>query len=157
MKVTSPRILLGWLGLLAVGLLVSGLVLEHAFGVLPCPMCWWQRYAHLAIAVAAGLGWWFNRPRLGGGGIALAALAGLSIAAWQVAAQQGWLPYPPSCHGAGTTLVAGADLIRAMAATRIIPCDVETFRLFGLSLAAWNIPAMLLVLGGGIQLCLTKK
>lgn len=143
------RTLLAWLGLFACGLLASGLILEHGFGVLPCPMCWWQRYAHMAIALAALTGWLAKAPRWGGAGVALAAAAGLTVAAWQVAAQQGWLPYPPSCAGEDQVLVAGADLLSAMATTTVVPCDLETFTLFGLSLAAWNIPAMLLALGGG--------
>ena len=76
------------------------------------------------------------------------ALAGLGVALWQVAAQQGWLPWPPSCTAAELVpLAAAGDLLGAMQTTRIIPCDQEDFTLLGLSLAAWNVPTMLVVLG----------
>ena len=44
-------------------------------------------------------------------------------------------------------LAAAGDLLSAMQTTRIIPCDQETFTLLGLSLAAWNVPVMMGVLG----------
>ncbi len=138
-----------WLALLAGGMvavLSFGLVLEHAFGVLPCPMCWWQRYAHAAIlglALAAlvapaskrtsGLAW----------AICATAMGGLAVALWQFAAQHHLLPYPASCTATGTTLSQTTDLLTSMAHTKVIPCNLETFQLLGLSLAGWNIPTML--------------
>ncbi|MCA3243900.1 MAG: disulfide bond formation protein B [Alphaproteobacteria bacterium] len=157
MQNVAPRTWLAGLGFLGFGLLASGFMLEYGFGVLPCPMCWWQRYAHAAIAGCAALGYWANRPRIGAAGVVAAATAGLGVAAWQVAAQQGWLPYPPSCAGEDQVLVAGADLLSAMATTHVIPCDLETFRLLGFSLAAWNLPAMLLALGGAGVLLLKSR
>ncbi len=150
----SSRLLLLGIALLALGLLASGFVLEYGFGVLPCPMCWWQRYAHAAILLAASVGVGLRQERLGTLAVGLAALLGLGVAAWQVAAQQGVLPYPPSCAGDANMVVVGADLLAAMARTTVIPCDTETFTLLGLSLAAWNVPAMLLVLGGALKVWL---
>jgi disulfide bond formation protein DsbB len=152
MKALSPRNMLLLLALFAFGLLASGFVLEHGFGVLPCPMCWWQRYAYAAILFVAVLGVLTKQERWGALGAGAAAAAGLGVAVWQVAAQQSWLPYPPSCAGEGNVGVVGADLLAQMANTQVVPCDLETFTLLGLSLAAWNIPAMLLVLGVSTKL-----
>lgn len=140
------------LGFLMLALLATGFVLENGFGVLPCKMCWWQRYAHMAIAAFAFMGWASGYGRLASAGVLGASLAGLAIAVWQVAAQQGWLPFPPSCSSADAqALTTGADLLQAMANTKIIPCDKETFKLLGLSLAAWNVPVMLLAAGIGVK------
>lgn len=144
------------LGLFALGLLGSGFVLEYGFGVLPCKMCWWQRYAHMAIAGCGLLGA-YRFPRLGAAGITIAALFGASIAAWQTAAQQHWLPFPASCSSGGSTELLGADLMAAMAQVKVIPCDLETFTLLGLSLAAWNLPLMLLCTGIAIKMLLKFK
>jgi disulfide bond formation protein DsbB len=152
----APRHLLLGVGLLALGLLASGFVLEKGFGVLPCPMCWWQRYAHLAIALCAVLGAW-KSPRCGALGAGFAALAGASIAVWQVAAQQHWLPFPASCTSGGETSVLGADLMAAMAQVKVIPCDLETFTLLGLSLAAWNLSLMLLCAGVAIHILIKSR
>ena len=150
MNLTSltPRHILLLLALFAAGLSLSGFVLEHGFGVLPCKMCWWQRYAHYAI-LAFSLGglvlpkW--HKPFAAA--VLLAALTGLGIAVWQFAAQHGWLPFPASCTSAGMpTYAAAGDLLASLQKTKIVPCDRETFTLFGLSLAGWNIPSMLAVI-----------
>ncbi len=152
----NPRTCLVAIALAIAGVLGLGFVLEYGFGVRPCPMCWWQRYAHVAVILFAVVGaarW----PLVGAGGVTLAALGGASIAAWQVAAQQGWLPYPPSCTGGTELNVLGADLMAAMANTHVIPCNLEGFKLLGLSLAAWNLPLMLLTAGVGIKVLLGCK
>lgn len=137
-----------FIAILAGALTLSGFTLQYAFHVLPCQMCWWQRYAHWAILAAALVGLAApkrQRPALIA--IALAAAAGLAVAAWQFAAQHQWLPWPETCTSTGAALIAAtADLLAAMNNTQIVPCDRETFTLLGLSLAGWNIPAMLLVL-----------
>lgn len=134
------------LALMGAGLVGTAFILEHGFGVIPCPMCWWQRYAHMAILGLAILGIAvpkFTRPLLLA--IAATAAAGLCVALWQFAAQQQWLPYPPTCTSAGAQALANAaDLLAALNnQPKVIPCDKEAFHLFGLSLAGWNIPTML--------------
>jgi disulfide bond formation protein DsbB len=151
------RLVLAALLALAVGLLVTGFTMEYAFGVLPCPMCWWQRYAHAVIALLALVGVLSGRHRVAAGGVTLAAGAGLGVALWQVAAQQGWLPWPPSCAGDAEIMTVGADLLSAMAHTTVVPCDQETFTIFGLSLAVWNVPAMLFVLGAAALVWLDDR
>lgn len=134
---------------------LSGFVLEYGFHVLPCKMCWWQRYAHYAILALSLLG--LTLPPRKATLISLyplifIAFLGLAIATWQFAAQHGWLPFPASCTAAGMpTYASGEDLLAAINATKIVPCDKETFTLFGLSLAGYNIPAMLLIIGLAIR------
>ncbi|RYE61189.1 MAG: disulfide bond formation protein B [Hyphomicrobiales bacterium] len=136
--------------LLALGVLLSasGFVLEHGFGVIPCKMCWWQRYAHWGIAGLAALG--LTTPRAARPalmGIIAVAATGLFIAGWQFAAQHGWLPFPPTCaSNPNAVLASGDDLLAAINQTKIVPCDLETFKLLGLSLAGWNIPASLTII-----------
>jgi disulfide bond formation protein DsbB len=139
-----------WLGLLlalTLLLLAAGFVLEYGFRILPCEMCWWQRYAQMAIAAFAAAGLLSGHPRwrqVCAGGAAGAALFGLGVAAWQFAAQQGWLPFPAQCSGSGVALADAAHMLEALQGPTVVPCDKENFRLLGLSLAGWNMPAMLL-------------
>ncbi|MCP5405524.1 MAG: disulfide bond formation protein B [Pseudomonadaceae bacterium] len=154
----APRRWLAAVLLFALGLIVAAFVLEHGFGVIPCKMCWWQRYVHWAIAAIAAVGVvaprWYKVWALGIGG---AALAGLYVAIWQSGAQVGWWAFPPSCTGWGQALAGDAgDLLAAMARTKVVPCDKEQFRLLGLTLAMWNIPAMVMVVAG-ILASVSKK
>lgn len=138
----------------AVGLIASAFVLEYGFGVIPCQMCWWQRYIHMGLAGVAALGLLQPRyNRLWGFLLAALALGGLYIAIWQSGAQAGLWQFPPSCTGWGQTLANdAADLLTAMQHTKIIPCDKEQFHLLGLTLAMWNIPAMLVALALGVRI-----
>jgi disulfide bond formation protein DsbB len=145
----STRQTLLTLAAFAAILSLSGFVLEYGFHVLPCHMCWWQRYMHYAILALSLVALVLPRKHTSKFLIliTLAAFTGLAIAVWQFAAQHGWLPFPASCTSANVpTYASGEDLLAAMNATKVVPCDKETFTLFGLSLAAWNIPAMLLAL-----------
>lgn len=149
----TPATLFAALLAFAVALSASGFILEHGFGATPCPMCWWQRYAHWAIGGFALTGYALpQRPMRMGAAFAVgaASLVGLYIALWQFAAQNGLLPFPPSCGATGASMAGATDLLAAMGTVKIVPCDEETFTLLGLSLAAWNIPAMLTTLAGGI-------
>lgn len=127
----------------------SGFVLEYGFGVLPCKMCWWQRYAHWAILALTMTAYTLPQAqRPATMAIGVAALTGLGIAVWQFAAQHGWLPFPASCVSDASQAFSSADdLLNNLNRVKIVPCDKETFKLLGLSLAGWNIPAMLAILG----------
>lgn len=127
-------------------LTVSAFVLENGFGIRPCPMCWWQRYVHWAIA-AIGLAYLLPiaaRQKRGALGLVGAiAFVGLVIGAWQSGAQWNLLGYPDGCTSAGMQAqFSTEDIMRSLHQQGTIPCDLETFRLFGLSLANWNVLAM---------------
>jgi disulfide bond formation protein DsbB len=147
----QPRYWLTILLVFALALLACGFILQYGFGVLPCEMCWWQRYGHMGIAGFAVLGLLCGRcpawQKLSGWGIAAAALAGLGVACWQFAAQHGWLPFPAQCTSAhAQPLSDPAHILENLQRIRIVPCDRENFTLLGLSLAGWNIPAMVVAI-----------
>lgn len=142
------------------GLVGMAFVLEHGFNAIPCQMCWWQRYVHWALLTCALL---VNVPRVTTfcnwryKGAVLASfplgLLGLGIAIWQILVQQKILPLPASCGDNGAILAAGENLLTALQTQMPPPpCDEVSFTLFGLSLAVWNVPAMLLALVFSYQL-----
>lgn len=144
---TAPRRWLGLLLLGAVALSVMAVVMQYGFGVIPCKMCWWQRYIHWALGAVALLGWLKPDRKVVlavAAGLVGLSVAGLGIATWQFLAQNGLLPFPQSCTGEGMAALAGAgDLLADLGNNRMVPCDKETYKLFGLSLAGWNMPIML--------------
>lgn len=151
-----------WPHLLLAGmltLLASAFILTEFFGVLPCPMCWWQRYIHMALAAAACISLSPRTHAITVPTIGILALAGLGIASWQFAAQNGLLPWPPSCGSTGAQALAtqADDLLAAMQSTKVVPCDKENFKLLGLSLAAYNIPIMASTAALAAYIFKTKK
>lgn len=125
-----------WLALLTPALLLAGVYVgQYGFGLVPCEMCWWQRYAHFA-ALALALVAFVVPPRVP---VALAALAiavsGL-IGGFHAGVEYGWWKGVTAC----TTglFKAGGDPLAAILAAPVVRCDVAPWSLFGISLAGWN-------------------
>jgi len=132
------------LGAVGLALLLGALGFQYLGGFPPCEMCHWQRWPHIAAAVA-GLG--------GGGliaagvlparlGLGLALMAALLVAlsgvigVYHAGVEWKWWEGPASC--AGTAFSLDGSLEDALAGARIVRCDEAPWRLAGLSLAGYN-------------------
>jgi disulfide bond formation protein DsbB len=108
---------------------------QYAFGLFPCEMCWWQRYAHfaaLALALAAFLA---PRSRLP---VALAGLAigvAAAIGGFHAGVEYHWWEGITACS---TSITASDDPLAAIMNAPLIRCDTAPWDLFGISLAGWN-------------------
>ena len=114
-------------------LLGGALVAEHAFGLPPCEMCWWQRYAHVAAVILAATAYAAGRDAL----VRLAALAivvsGL-IGGFHAGVEYGWWEGLTRCAGGGL----GDDPLASIMSAPLVRCDVAPWSLFGISLAGLN-------------------
>jgi disulfide bond formation protein DsbB len=117
-------------------LLGGAYISEYVFGLFPCEMCWWQRYAHFA-ALALALGSFVVPPPRVWVALAAAAIAvsGL-IGAFHAGVEYGWWEGITTCATpvAGT----GGDVLDAILAAPIVRCDVAPWTLAGISLAGFN-------------------
>jgi disulfide bond formation protein DsbB len=116
-------------------LLAGAYLGQYGFGLYPCEMCWWQRYAHfaaLALAVLALL-----RPSTR----ALIWLAGLALliagllGGYHAGVEYHWWEGLTACS---STLTAGEDPLSAILKAPLVRCDQVQWALFGVSLAGWN-------------------
>jgi len=121
-------------------LLLGAFGFQYLGGLVPCPLCIWQRWPH---AGAAALGvvvllWQPHRALAGLG--AAAALAGAGLGLYHTGIERGWWPGPASCSGGGAGLggLSGADLLDPTAAAPLVMCDEVAWSLAGLSMASWN-------------------
>ena len=122
---------------LASGLiLLSALALQHLGGLLPCPLCIWQRWPYLGVAALGLIGWRW-RPRVMLALAVPALLAGAGLGAYHLGVEQGWWALPAGC-AAGADAESIEDLRRLLAEAPP-PCDQVSFTLLGLSLAGWNV------------------
>jgi disulfide bond formation protein DsbB len=145
----SPRQVAAVCVAFAVALTVAAFVLEYGFDALPCQMCWWQRYLHWALGGVALVGvLWARAARWALGGVALTALGGLGVGVYQLLVQAKIVPAPAGCGSPGLELATDINAFMASLNAPVMapPCDVVGFTIFGLSLAAWNVAAMLGVL-----------
>lgn len=118
------------------GLLLAAFGFEYLADMHPCPLCVFQRYAHLAVigigvAVALGL-----PARAGLAMMAVASLIGMGIAAFQVGVEWGWYPLPAFCGG--LPKAESVEELRRLLANAPPPCDEVLWSLFGISMAGWN-------------------
>ncbi len=125
-----------WLALLTPALLLAGAYIsQYGFGLPPCEMCWWQRYAHFAALALGFLAFVIpNRMLVWLAAVAIA-LAGL-IGGFHAGVEYGWWQGVTACTA--SPFASGQDPLAAILAAPVIRCDVAPWSLFGISLAGWN-------------------
>jgi disulfide bond formation protein DsbB len=129
----------------ALALILGALGFQYLAHLAPCEMCHWQRWPHIAAAIIGLIGaalWKKDARALAILTIALVAVSGL-IAAYQTGMQWGILPGPQGCT------VEHAYVMGSNTPPPQVSCNVVTWSLFGLSLAAYNAIFSLLLAGTG--------
>ena len=138
--------------LFSAGMLAGAYAFEYIGGLLPCQMCWWQRWVHWGVlgvglagvaaprAVggrASALG-----PRFWGALAALGLLASFAVAGFHAGVEYGLWEGPQSCSaGAGADLGAvdpGAIFDGLSEPLAAVSCADAAWSFAGLSMAGWN-------------------
>ena len=145
--------------LLPLALLAGAFGSEYLGHLVPCEMCWWQRYAHIAALPLAALA--FAGPADSARSRAFTLLAALAIAVSGAIAVyhagvelkifQGFTTCTATVR-AGTST---EDLLRQIVAAPLIRCDQVQWSFFGISMAGWN--AILSLGGAALIAFLTLK
>jgi disulfide bond formation protein DsbB len=132
----------------ALALLLGALGFQYFAHLAPCEMCHWQRWPYIAAAIIGLVlvSFWKKDLRLLAKlTIALVAISGL-IGAYQTGMQWGLLPGPGACT------VDHAYVMGSGAPAPEVSCNVVTWSLFGLSMAAYNAIFAFLIAGTGVLL-----
>lgn len=125
--------------------LLWGAIGSQVFGhLVPCEMCMWQRWPHVAAIVLALIAIALRgNPPASRAFTLLAALAILvsgGIGVYHAGVEYHWWTGPTRCTGNHFTSIA--DLMKAP----VVMCDVPQWKLGGISLAGFN--AIFSILGG---------
>jgi disulfide bond formation protein DsbB len=107
---------------------------ELAFGLYPCEMCWWQRYAHFAALAFAAFAF-VTRGRFFVGLAAVAIAVSAAIGLYHAGVEYQWWPGLTACT---STAGAGGDPLEAIMNAPLVRCDVPQWTLWHVSLAGWN-------------------
>lgn len=147
-------------GVLSFGLLSGAWIFQYGFGYAPCIMCFWQRYAHMAvigIAVAvilarAAFGTGEALPKWLGPALLIVALLGSAgLGGFHVGVEFGWWEGPKACAAANISDLGVIDPNDPLAFLSEplgpIACSDVVWSFLGLSMAGWN---MLVSLVGAI-------
>jgi len=126
--------------LAAIVVLGSAYGFEFA-GYPPCELCWWQRYPYM-VAIVLGLValavrkaadkrlmWMFA--------LCFAATAG--IGGFHVGVEESWWQGPATCSGTPNLAGSLEDALAALQAAPVIRCTEAAWRLFGISMAGYNL------------------
>ena len=126
-----------WIALaVPAGLLAGAYLSQYGFGLYPCEMCWWQRYAHFAALPFALLGFGLPRARWPIALAILAIAASAAIGAFHAGVEYHWWEGFTACTSTADT--SAANPLDAILAAPMIRCDQAQWTLFGISLAGFN-------------------
>ena len=134
--------------LLPLALLGGALGSQYLGGLVPCEMCYWQRWPHAAAIILGALA--FTGPAasdrsrtlvlLAAAAVAVSGVIGLYHAGVELGIFEGLTTCTSTASGATT-----AELLDAIMKAPLVRCDQVQFAFLGISMAGWNA---LLSLGG---------
>ena len=142
----------------------SAFIAEGVFDLRPCALCIYQRWPYIVIIASCLTS--IALPSASAGRAALLGVAALActvgavIAAFHIGVEQRWWPGPSVCDS--VVPLRGGDMAalrEQLMTTPLVRCDVVQWRLFGLSLAGYNMIASLglAALGGFAVLRISAK
>ncbi len=132
----------------AVGLATMGgfFFFEYVLGYPPCPLCLDQRmafYVSVPLAALLWLGASHGAARkvllLGFGAIAALMLWNTGLSAYHAGVEWKFWAGPADCSGPLNSLGSVGGLMEKLQSIRVVRCDEAAWRLFGLSLAGYDV------------------
>ena len=131
---------------IAAATILGAYFFEYVLLYQPCPLCLTQRIPYYvaipvaaAVAIAAQAG---TAPRLLAGGLVVVAIAmtiGAGLGVYHSGVEWKWWAGPSDCSGPIASFGTAGSLLRTIETTPVIRCDEAAWRLFGLSLAGYNV------------------
>ena len=119
---------------------------EYVLGYPPCPVCLDQRmafYVGVPLAALLWLGASFGAARkvllLGFLAIAALMLWNTGLSAFHAGVEWKFWPGPTDCSGPLNSLGSAGSMMQKLQNIRIVRCDEAAWRLFGISLAGYDV------------------
>jgi disulfide bond formation protein DsbB len=151
----------------SLALLAGAFGFEHIGGLVPCEMCWWQRWALMATAFFAADALALcvvarRQPAMAAVVTATAwvAILGLAsnagLALYHAGVEQKWWQGLTRCTAppvAGDARTMMADIL----AQPLVRCDAIPWQMFGISMAGWNFVISFLLVGAATWLMLKPR
>ena len=128
------------------GLILGALYFQYVQGLLPCQLCYWQRYGHfaamgfgaLALVIPARILLWLG---------AVGALSSSAVAIFHSGVERKWWDGLQSCTAPSISDLSPEEALEAIMNAPMVACDQIPWELFGLSMANYNFPASLAIAG----------
>jgi disulfide bond formation protein DsbB len=118
---------------------------QYFMNLAPCPLCLEQRipyYIGIVLALAVAFAAWRGAPQwltgLGFAALAIVFLVGAGLGIYHAGIEWKFWAGPAECSGQLGQL-GGGGLLEQIQATSVVRCDEAPWRLFGISLAGYNV------------------
>jgi len=118
-------------------LLLGALAFEHVGKMPPCEMCYWQRYAHLAV-LAGTIPALFTGNRAFTALAILAMLVSAGLGLFHAGVEQAWWPGVTGCTAPPSAGLSQSELLDSLMNAPLVRCDQIPWSLMGISMAGWN-------------------
>lgn len=142
--------------ILGAATMLGAYFIQYVLEYPPCPLCYEQRnayYVGIPLAALLWLGANYGASRkvlmLGFAVIALAFLWNTGLAGYHAGVEWKLWAGPNDCSGDAISINSATDMLKRLQHINIVRCDQPALLIFGLSLAAWNVPiSFVLALAG---------
>ena len=131
---------------IAIAAILGAYYFEYVVKLAPCPLCLEQRipyYVGIPLALIVAVAAWRRMPaRLVGLGFAVLAivfLSGAGLGVYHAGIEWKFWPGPTECSGQLGQLSGNGGLLEQIQSTSVVRCDEAAWRLFGISLAGYNV------------------
>jgi disulfide bond formation protein DsbB len=130
---------------IAAATILGAYYFQYVLNLAPCPLCLEQRipyYAAIPLAAALAVGasrapkWMIG---LGFAALVLIFLVSAGLGLYHAGIEWKFWQGPIECSGPLQPLGQGADLLKQLQTTSVVRCDEAAWRLFGISLAGYNV------------------
>ena len=145
---TPERALLAYAAA-ALLVLIGAFAFQHIGGMVPCPICIWQRWPYAMGTFAILVGFLPFANSLSRGlfvAAALIFLGGAGLSGWHAGIEYSYWEGPKSCAAPLLTReMTSEELLEAIESTPVVRCDVAAWSLAEISLAGWSTLILLLL------------
>lgn len=141
-----------FVALVSLGAVLVSLFAQHVWGLRPCILCSYERYAYIAMGILALLALYFpSRLFSLRWGILIVVLIGALISFYHVGIEQHWWVGFSKCNIQPLPSGATMEEIRAHIMNSV-RCDEAQFKIFGFTAAFWNMLVFLFLFVTGWRL-----
>ena len=149
LPILSRRQVIVVAGLGSAALLLAAFGFQYLGGLLPCAMCLWQRWPHVAALALGAIGAAIPAAWIALLG-ALSMLGNAGISLFHTGVERDWWEGPTTCGQSAAqdlSALSVTDLLDTTAGPQLVLCDEVAWQFLGLSMASWNGVACLVLAG----------
>jgi disulfide bond formation protein DsbB len=122
----------------SVALLGGAYAFQYWGGLMPCELCYWQRYPHWIVIALGLLSLFVKAPKTIGLVVSLVLLSAAGLTFYHVGVEYRWWSGPGGCTAALPDFTSTQQMMQAIIMRPVVRCDEPAWSLFGLSMAVYH-------------------